>query len=359
MSNRFGRQSNFLFDKRNGTEMAPRKKKNTGFTLVELLVVIAIIGVLVALLLPAIQSAREAARRTQCVNQIRQVALACHNYESSITTFPKAVDETSFSYIVKIAAFLEQENLTNLIDLEQTWDSADNQNVLVGTVIQTLKCPSAPGEEIMRNPADLGGDPIESNQRNHYLAVMGAKGPSPTSGADLNNFNPDDFCPADEPFTVIGSCVTGGLAVNGVINTLEEIGFRRIGDGTSNTLLIGEASWEIGPLLPWYAGVQQTAGLVPSSGGGSGTSGGGPLADPRTIQAGLNLATRLNSTPIIVAGGASDPKANDGSFGSFHPGGAHFALADASATYLNENIDLEVLLLLASRDDGQVVELNN
>jgi len=342
--------------------MVPLKKTNAGFTLVELLVVIAIIGVLVALLLPAVQAAREAARRTQCLNQIRQVALACHNYESSHTTFPQAVDETSFSYIVKIADFLEQGNIVNQINFDETWDNLGNQNVLTGTVIETLKCPSAPTEEIMRNPSSPNEEQ-ESNQRNHYLAVMGAKGPSPTSGLDLNNFDPDAFCSEDEPFSVIGSTgvcnITGGLAINGVIQAIKEIGFRRINDGTSSTLLIGEASWEIGPILPWYAGVQQTTG--PDEGSGARGSGGRDdpnFDEPRTIQAGLNLATNLNSSPIVLLD-PNEGKANDASFGSFHPGGAHFALADASAQYMNDNVELRVLLLLASRDDGEVVNLDN
>jgi len=344
--------------------MAQLAQRRTGFTLVELLVVIAIIGVLVALLLPAVQAAREAARRVQCLNQIRQIALACHNYESSNGKFPKAADETTFSYITKVAPFMEQGTVETQIDFDLPWDNAANQNILGNVVIDTLKCPSAPESENMRR-TDSTNQQEENNQRNHYLAVMGAKGPSPTTpNADLNNFNPDDFCPAGEPFTVLGSCSTGGLAVNGVINTFEEIGFRRISDGTSSTLFIGEASWNIGPLLPWYVGVQQTAGLEGSGSRGDGDF--GPSSEPRAIQSGLNVTSRLNSRAIVLPGSENDlepgavaGRENDASFGSFHPGSAHFAFADASAKGINEDIELRVLLLMASRDDGQIVNIAN
>jgi len=341
--------------------MEPIKKTRSGFTLVELLVVIAIIGVLVALLLPAVQAAREAARRTQCLNQIRQVALACHNFESSSKVFPQVTDETTFSYIVKIASFLEQATVESQIDFNQPWDNANNQALLANIAIGTLKCPSAPSLELMRDPANTSEE-VESDQRNHYLAVMGAKGPAPNSGADLNDFDPDSFCTSDDPFTVIGSCATGGLAVNGIINARDEVGFRRIADGASNTLLIGEASWSLGSLLPWYVGVRETFSLEGSdSRGGAGID---PFSLPRSIQSGLNLTRPLNQNVIEGTMAADEVdearrgKANDASFGSFHPGGAHFALADASARNVSEDIELRVLLLLASRDDGQIASLD-
>jgi len=308
----------------------------------------------VALLLPAIQAAREAAQRTQCLNQIRQVALACHNYESSNQTFPRATDETTFSYIVKIADFMEQNTLVAQIDTRETWDEVNNQNVLQGTVIETLKCPSTSSSESML--AGLPGAFVrqEDIQRNHYLAVMGAK---------VNG----DPCPSvDEggAFAVLGDCSSiagGGFATNGVINPVDEIGFRRIADGASNTLLIGEASWELGSLLPWYAGLEQTDLTVTNPGASTGGSG----TRIRNIHAGKNMANRLNegtvvgpaaSTPATPVPGTTPVPSNDASFGSLHPGVVHFALADASAKSLNENIEIEVLLLLSSRDDGQVVD---
>ena len=112
-----------------------RSRMRQGFTLVELLVVIAIIGILVALLLPAVQKAREAARRVQCLNQTRQLALACHNYESARRRFPRAVDDSTFSYVARIAPFLELNAISNQIDFRQSWDAPDNQNVVNELVV--------------------------------------------------------------------------------------------------------------------------------------------------------------------------------------------------------------------------------
>ncbi len=336
--------------------MTFQKKKPTGFTLVELLVVIAIIGVLVALLLPAVQAAREAARRTQCLNQIRQVALACHNYESALGKFPKASDETTFSYVLKIANHMEQNTLADRVDLREPWDDVNNQLALAGTVIPFLKCPSSPDSEIM-----LSGMLFEQEdiQRNHYLAVMGGKDSASASA---------NFC-SQEPFTVIGDCSTGGLASNGVINTVEEVAFRRITDGSSNTLLIGEASWSLGSLLPWYAGVEQTDETVTDLDDGSGTrdDGSGTRNPPRrTIHSGKNVASPLNVGVIVASEAASNLSSgtlavppNDASFGSLHPATVHFAFADASARGLNEDIEIEVLRLLSSRDDGRVIDASS
>jgi len=334
--------------------MALKEKKATGFTLVELLVVIAIIGVLVALLLPAIQAAREAARRTQCLNQIRQVALACHNYESSHRELPRAADESTYSFIVKIAQFMEQNVLVDQIDLNLAWDAPVNLNVLQGTVIDSLKCPSAPSSEIMTIGVSGSVTVEEDIQRNHYLAVMGAKGPSPAGPGVASG------CGSQEPFTVVGDCTTGGLATNGVINPIEAVGFQRIADGTSNTLLLGEASWGLGSLRAWYVGLEETDMTVTNPV----VLDNGLSTGIRNLHAGKNVAVRLNAGVIIGSQAATDrpdltpvPN-NDASFGSLHPGVVHFALADASAQGLNENIDIEVLLLLSSRDDGQPVDIS-
>lgn len=97
-----------------------RTRSRFAFTLVELLVVIAIIGILVGLLLPAVQAAREAARRMQCSNNLKQLALATHNYESSFKRFPALTGSSSFSPQARVLPFIEQANLQNLIDFNQS-----------------------------------------------------------------------------------------------------------------------------------------------------------------------------------------------------------------------------------------------
>jgi len=128
-----------------------------GFTLVELLVVIAIIGVLVGLLLPAVQAAREAARRMQCSNHIKQIALACHNYESAFEMFPPSAildlsvtntaNNGSWGVHGRILPYLEQGNVYEAVDLSLGWD---NQTAIDGLKIPTYSCPSDPGSDQMR-----------------------------------------------------------------------------------------------------------------------------------------------------------------------------------------------------------------
>lgn len=142
--------------------MIPLQKCRPAFTLVELLVVIAIIGILVGLLLPAVQSAREAARRMQCQNQIRQLALATHNYESAYQKLPGLGTKTSdtFSPQAKLLPFFEQANLERLIDFDQpltdpafsgpAWAAPINPRLepAAETVVGVLLCPSDPAEVV-------------------------------------------------------------------------------------------------------------------------------------------------------------------------------------------------------------------
>lgn len=319
-----------------------RKLSSRGFTLVELLVVIAIIGILVALLLPAVQQAREAARRTQCLNQMRQLGLACHNYESSNREFPRAVDDSTFSYVARIAPFLELGSISQRLDLTKAWDDVVNQQIISETIVSDLKCPSAPALEQMDTVLFDGNRTAvrraEGEQRNHYLAVLGAK----------------ENCPGEKPFTVIGNCTTGGLATNGIMNPVKESSFRRIRDGSSKTLLIGEASWDAGPLLPWYAGVVETREVIQGDQGGQGSG----SRNTRTIHSGRNVAHGLKQRTAIN----HDPQVqgvvhNDVSFGSRHTGITHFTLGDASVHALSDEIDPVTLRLLSCRDDRTPVSL--
>ncbi len=130
--------------------------RKSGFTLIELLVVIAIIGVLVGLLLPAVQAAREAARRMSCQNNMKQVALATHNYETAFGVIPAMTGSSSYSPQARILPYIEQENLQNLIDFRRPllvgpvfaarYDIQLQR--AVSTVVPTFNCPSDAGEII-------------------------------------------------------------------------------------------------------------------------------------------------------------------------------------------------------------------
>jgi prepilin-type N-terminal cleavage/methylation domain-containing protein len=163
------------------------RKKATGFTLVELLVVIAIIGVLVALLLPAIQAAREAARRAQCKSNIRQLALACLNYESANRIYPLASQRLGdiklrpdWGWLAVTMPYYEQGNLFNRIDQTVNWYAPSNQ-IPVLTSLPIVRCPSR-GELEPVNTFGPGGTESDggfgkfddSDLRSHYVGILGA-----------------------------------------------------------------------------------------------------------------------------------------------------------------------------------------
>ena len=326
------------------------RKPAAAFTLVELLVVIAIIGILVALLLPAVQAAREAARRTQCINQLRQIALAIHSYEASQRAFPSSVNEGSFSYLALTLPYYEGQAIFDQLDLTRRPNDAD-----IPFEVGFLRCPSQSALE----PTvlfDMPDERIEdSAKRAHYYAVNGAK--------------VEDVCITDGPYRItscgnpakLDRCVfpdaRGGHAVNGTMFPLSRVRIGQIADGTSNTLLVGEVSWDFGSNVgPWYLGSGAWAGDFDTPEGlrwAVSRSGGGFWAYNQA-QIRWPLLQRSNTV------GVTDEKAchNDVSFGSKHPGGANFALSDGSARFLQIDTDLPTLYNLASRDDGEVVSLD-
>jgi prepilin-type N-terminal cleavage/methylation domain-containing protein len=305
-------------------------KQSRGFTLVELLVVIAIIGILVGLLLPAVQAAREAARRMQCSNNLKQLGLALHNYESSFKTFPPSgIDSNSMSWAVMVLPFVEQGNLYNQFNFTAgAWNSHNRIAVVKGALIPSLQCPSAPPDSVFSafNTTLTNLSLNESDVRtSHYHGVLGPTGPNA-----VNN---------NQPYTVIGNPALdfGVVATQGALgaarvrtatNTVPErnpIG--AITDGTSNTLLIGEFAWRNYQF--WRPFTR------------------GWFSDSR----GTLLYLSKNVTYPINSGFSL--KWNDGSFGSMHTGGAQFVRADGSVAFVSQSIDMATYRAVASRNGGE------
>ncbi|MBA2113044.1 DUF1559 domain-containing protein [Bremerella alba] len=299
-----------------------------GFTLVELLVVIAIIGVLIALLLPAVQQAREAARRTQCINNQKQLGLALHNHHDTYGNFPAGSEwaltdpctdskgSARVPWTVKILPFIEQNNLYEEFDItaQFPWGWNDDYTTAVPDqgplnkdparqVVEAYQCPS--------NPLSNNGLPV--------LDYMGVMGGGTTS---------DDIC---------GSGFGGSrLYDNGILYLNSKTKFRDMTDGTTNTMMVGETIYFKGPqssseAFTWASG--WAGGKSPASG----------TATVNAINSGPNVlsATNVNTWVETTL-----------TFGSVHPGGAIFLMGDASAQFVPETIDLTIYRQLGIRNDG-------
>ncbi|MBX3434355.1 MAG: DUF1559 domain-containing protein [Pirellulales bacterium] len=333
------------------------------FTLVELLVVIAIIGVLVALLLPAIQAAREAARRTDCINRMRQIGIAAMNYhDANRKMVPHSTVPTHLSSQARLLPYMENKAVHNLVNQTTHWRDVSNREALL-TPVEFFRCPSQASMEW----TDMGhlswwtAGPKEDNLRCHYVGNLGAR-PGPADPG-INNSN---GCPAagggrgGGAFTYPQSTYyqqscdldgnpsgsSGGVATNGVIFPNSNIDFRNVTDGTAQTIMYGECSWVVGLQYPWIVGAVSWGGTSDSAYG--------------WVHNAKNIYHPINSKAFTAdpTSSAWTPVANvtNVSLGSMHPGGTHVLMCDASAHFLSESIDLEgVYRPLASRDSGEVV----
>ncbi len=340
--------------------------RRNAFTLVELLVVIAIIGVLVALLLPAVQAAREAARRTDCQNRLRQIALACQNHHDAKLRFPSASATggsglgTMLSYVAQVLPYVELQNVQKLVNQNQHWEDAQN-DIAKKTSLPSLHCPSQEANEYTYN-APIGQSAVEelTDLRVHYHGVMGAAAATtcPPSSAFDSKYPESTYelaGPRNAAGKIIPCCPGGGSAINGVIVPPSDttcssptvaalppkVNIKDISDGTSNTFIVGELSWDAGAQRVWLVG-----------------------SASRTYHNSFNYTSKLISWPLNTAHRAisaiSEPATgienNEVSFGSRHQDGCHFAFADGSVHYINQSIELSILKALASRASQETFE---
>ena len=346
------------------------------FTLVELLVVIAIIGILIALLLPAVQAAREAARRMQCTNHLKQLTLAAHNHHDALQCFPAESVGGDFlpsglfgkglSFRGRLLPYIEQSALSGQIDMLNT--DEDDHKPLSECRIAILLCPS--GSEVHQN---WMGKPETDSYTSHYFGIAGALGENPVTRRQYTT-DPEKISDSYDDM--------GPFANTGVIYYNSRVPFADITDGTSNTFLCGEISWNgYGGYQNWPRGTAPNSGTIPylpigSLSGAALTSAKG-IAENWPINVGKKMGhcTRitqgywdsLNNKLVnvaLIAGAGNEGHENMLSaghgvsgFGSNHPGGANFSLCDGSVRFVGNTTGTKVLMSAASRNGGEMINL--
>ncbi len=325
------------------TSIYRKKPLRKGFTLIELLVVIAIIGILIALLLPAVQQAREAARRTQCRNNLKQIGLALHNYHDVYLVFPpgyisagvSATDPSSsdtgpgFAWGSFLLPFLEQNNLHSQIDFNlSSVDSASSSNLSIALRnLPHYKCPTD------NSPNFFIADDGTNQYRIATSNYVGMYGYGSVTAAPGNPVEP------------------------GIFYRNSSTRIADVKDGTANTVCVGERGHEhnytnnipVEAFTNWYAaipGVNRNAGMaaMPMM-----TEGSASMVLGHAGQPAIGMTPAMNHPPMTT-----DHIVN---FSSKHNGGCHFLLCDGSVHFFSQLMDYTLFNNLGSRIDGEVTVL--
>ena len=370
-------------------------RRMKGFTLIELLVVISIIAVLIALLLPAVQAARESARRAQCVNNLKQIGLATLNFESTYSQLPPDAKKLAApdlnpdaqagipidcaSYLTQLLPFLEQNNIYNNINISLSTFNTSNippctgpgalhsgLNTAYSTAISAFLCPSTPVDATV----------------NYYNCCWGPYGNgggdacfpgSPGGNSGVTNLNPPptqiwartDYFPipglhntclqaaglSQTYINAVGDNTDSGTITNPQITGT--IRMASITDGTSNTMMVSECCGR----PAGYNGKRQIYFFTPDNLLVDGaiepvTAGGGAWADQFTY---ARLAGALDRSSGSRGGTCMVNCTSDDEIYSFHPGGANALFADGSVHFLKDTSSVQLIATLVTRAGGEIL----
>ena len=345
-----------------------------GFTLVELLVVIAIIGILIGLLLPAVQQVREAARRTSCANNIRQLALACHNYESALKTMPQAMHlmdqniltaagapaETSTPYTIRLFGhtvfcdllpYVEQNNLHDRWDFTEHADNAKSNSINPATGNMDRDAPSATQIPVYMCPSDDFPNPVAeytTSGTGRPQGFFGQTSYAPNQGtfggywADTNR--------VDDGSMIFTGNYTKISSQTAIPDNQRELSMAKLRDGTSSTFLFGE-KYHRDPVFDEVLVPVRHPRRIGET-GAWGWFGGTRGMDQ------LMGSTRVPLNYMLPQGTTSAWTPRDerlSAFGSGHPAGANFSLCDGSTRFIAENIDMVTYQALSTRIGGEII----
>ncbi|NUQ66275.1 MAG: DUF1559 domain-containing protein [Pirellulales bacterium] len=328
------------------------KPRRGGFTLVELLVVIAIIGILIALLLPAVQAAREAARRSQCSNNMKQIGLALHNYHSAMNVLPPtSITIRPTTCVCTGYGWPNTSGLTMLLAYMEQTAIADQWDFRLG-----LPCSGAQTDNLTPSNTNIPTFICPSDD-NELVQITGACFRAPFPACERSGGTNYVFCAGVGTGWQWQPNVAAGIYevdLGGVFQTNGNTNFRDIKDGTSNTFAMGEVLWVDHANNPPGNGT----GGKPSWAVGVGTQ------MSFSTAAGINFEWRQFASPPFAQGKCNGPNTTYGSacggarpaaLQSDHPGGCQVMMADGSVQFKSETTNQIVLDAQATRNGGETV----
>jgi prepilin-type N-terminal cleavage/methylation domain-containing protein len=353
------------------------KRSRKAFTLVELLVVIAIIGILVALLLPAIQKARDAARRTQCNDNLHNIGIAIHNFHDQkgylpSSTRPPAANSVRTGSLVFLLPFVDRQDLWDLFDVTKNWSDTTNVANVTGKRLTVYECPASPANRLFldRDPSLGTSAPWGTTAANtvavgDYGASLGVDPRLALPSGPATTLNPNYYA-TGKPLRIQGSDAIVSTATdptNGFLPKNAQISFKDVTDGLSNTIAVFESGGR--PLIYRKSTLLGADPIQHSVNGG-----GWCRAATDILFAGSNatgsqipgvyfnrtngddVAAHTYPDPVYATEGTSQPL-------GFHSGGQNVLLGDGSVKFIGDQVDIGIISALVTRNGAGGIDDGN